>query len=554
MNNKNYVHRPISILLISVLVLQGCATQNAKGEKLSMGESVKETFASDDPCANNKRNIGILAGAVLGAIIGNKVSDKNKTIATVLGAGLGGGLGGLIGSQLDKRECELYKIQQKYALEMQVTPLAINHQNVSNSQNSSNNTSASDQPQRVGLSVSVIDQSQKPQFLSGSDRLQDNAKLHFSEIAKQYSTEQMLADSSVKSSQEKAELVKTFKKRRVLLIGHTDDTGDSKLNADLSERRAKAVANLFYTNGVDLEQLYYQGAGETMPIADNATELGRAKNRRVEIVDLSDETNFQLYLQNRQPNTKYYRPVENSVVLAEDISVKNSSQVKTQGKLKKEEKPKDIKVVDVTPNRSKEIVAKQQTDDSIDFGGVPYKANLAQVNVGDILRTQTKFNIISEAQAETAPVLSCNMDRPRNTGAVKSLKTGREYATNEYLPGLYGRSWQETVNGNLVVLNNVSVLRDASAPVSNPNVKVYANYNPKKNRNPKPDVNLTPQVNTYRGSNGLLYRVFADGAKGLQCIDMLMPLKGGELAKDGKVIYMNNSNTYVTNFKPKMIR
>src|SRR5205823_2690461 len=94
----------------------------------------------------------------------------------------------------------------------------------------------------------------------------------------------------------------------ILLVGHTDDTGSSELNAALSERRARAIARLFYDHGVPIAQVYYQGAGETLPIADNRTEPGRARNRRVEIVDLPDEAALVAYLQDRTPRLEHYRP------------------------------------------------------------------------------------------------------------------------------------------------------------------------------------------------------------------------------------------------------
>ncbi len=80
MEISTFALRPIAAALVSVLVLQGCATQNSKGEKVSMGESLKQTFDSDDPCSNSKRNVGILAGAIIGGLIGNQAGGKNKGI------------------------------------------------------------------------------------------------------------------------------------------------------------------------------------------------------------------------------------------------------------------------------------------------------------------------------------------------------------------------------------------------------------------------------------------------------------------------------------------
>jgi outer membrane protein OmpA-like peptidoglycan-associated protein len=67
------------------------------------------------------------------------------------------------------------------------------------------------------------------------------------------------------------------------VYGHTDSTGSSSFNQVLSESRARTVANYLASQGVSAARIRSQGFGETMPIADNNTLDGRAKNRRVEI-------------------------------------------------------------------------------------------------------------------------------------------------------------------------------------------------------------------------------------------------------------------------------
>lgn len=66
--------------------------------------------------------------------------------------------------------------------------------------------------------------------------------------------------------------------------GHTDSTGTPAHNQVLSEQRAKSVREYLTGKGVAAGRLTTAGYGQVKPVADNATELGRAQNRRVELV------------------------------------------------------------------------------------------------------------------------------------------------------------------------------------------------------------------------------------------------------------------------------
>lgn len=66
--------------------------------------------------------------------------------------------------------------------------------------------------------------------------------------------------------------------------GHTDSTGNSTYNQALSLRRAESVAGVFRDSLYRADQLKVMGFGSDKPIADNATEEGRSKNRRVDII------------------------------------------------------------------------------------------------------------------------------------------------------------------------------------------------------------------------------------------------------------------------------
>jgi outer membrane protein OmpA-like peptidoglycan-associated protein len=70
---------------------------------------------------------------------------------------------------------------------------------------------------------------------------------------------------------------------QVRVIGHTDSTGGDAINNPLSVERAESVRNYLAGRGVAAARVEVSGQGSRSPVADNATEAGRAQNRRVEI-------------------------------------------------------------------------------------------------------------------------------------------------------------------------------------------------------------------------------------------------------------------------------
>lgn len=71
---------------------------------------------------------------------------------------------------------------------------------------------------------------------------------------------------------------------RLSIEGHTDNVGNAKSNAELSARRADAVVAYLIGQGIATQRLKASGKGDSVPVADNRTEDGRARNRRVELV------------------------------------------------------------------------------------------------------------------------------------------------------------------------------------------------------------------------------------------------------------------------------
>jgi OmpA-OmpF porin, OOP family len=94
-----------------------------------------------------------------------------------------------------------------------------------------------------------------------------------------------LQPSSDAALQPVANLMAKDKTLKLEVQGHTDNVGNDAYNQTLSEARAKAVATWLTQHGVAADRLTAKGYGKTKPVADNGSDEGRARNRRVEIAD-----------------------------------------------------------------------------------------------------------------------------------------------------------------------------------------------------------------------------------------------------------------------------
>mgnify|MGYP000443884298 CR=1 FL=1 len=96
-------------------------------------------------------------------------------------------------------------------------------------------------------------------------------------------------DKSVLKADGKAKLddlagkVKAINLEVIIAVGHTDSVGADAYNQKLSVKRADAVKAYLVSKGIEKNRVYTEGKGEKQPVADNKTDAGRSKNRRVEI-------------------------------------------------------------------------------------------------------------------------------------------------------------------------------------------------------------------------------------------------------------------------------
>jgi len=103
-------------------------------------------------------------------------------------------------------------------------------------------------------------------------------KIHFT------SNSSTIRDYSMGKVEEFADFLLKNRGSMVTIIGHTDSVGSASLNKSLSYRRANSVVESLIAKGISSSRIHAEGKGESMPIASNNTEDGKAKNRRIEAI------------------------------------------------------------------------------------------------------------------------------------------------------------------------------------------------------------------------------------------------------------------------------
>jgi OmpA-OmpF porin, OOP family len=81
-----------------------------------------------------------------------------------------------------------------------------------------------------------------------------------------------------------AAILKAYPNAHVKIGGYTDNTGEAAANVALSSARAKNVMDALVGAGIDSSRLESKGYGDQYPVGDNATEEGRAQNRRIALL------------------------------------------------------------------------------------------------------------------------------------------------------------------------------------------------------------------------------------------------------------------------------
>ncbi len=191
---------------------------------------------------------GAAAGAVIGGIIGNQTGSTAR--GAIIGAVVGGAAGAVIGHQMD---------QQAKELDASIPGARV---------------------ERVGEGIQVTFDSGLL-FAYDSDVIQPTAQANFNALAAS---------------------LKKYPESELLIVGHTDATGDDSYNQRLSERRANAAAAYLETQGIARSRVRTSGRGESEPVASNDAEDGRQQNRRVEVAIFASEAYRQQLMKGNSGN------------------------------------------------------------------------------------------------------------------------------------------------------------------------------------------------------------------------------------------------------------
>lgn len=228
---------------IIAMGLTGCATKTQTGALVGTG-------------------VGAAVGAGLGQAIGHSTS------ATLIGAAAGAAAGGLtgaaIGNYMDKQEATMRKaLADSEAASIQRESQVLAQAEASSTKKSQEALSQAE-ASSTKKSVDVLTVTFKSDYLFDVNS-------------------STLLPGAYDELERVAGVLNQYPQTTIRISGHTDSTGSEEYNQKLSERRANAVKTALAGMGVDPARITTIGYGKSKPIASNASESGRLKNRRVEI-------------------------------------------------------------------------------------------------------------------------------------------------------------------------------------------------------------------------------------------------------------------------------
>lgn len=268
--------------------------------------------------------------------------------------------------------------------------------------------------------------------------------------------------------------------REILIVGHSDSAGEAAANQTLSEARARAVANLFVEQGFPREQVFYQGAGESEPLADNSTTVGRANNRRVEVIDAATTEYLgrakRLYI----ANSLYVQKAAAKSVIVEAPAIASAAVPEVESAESTESTASTAAIKPTVYGSGSSV---------IDFAGRPYDGELAMPWFTATATPRAASSLVF-ASAHAAPTQGTRgtqgvpaflEDDLPVAGAVKRAGGGEValYDFDDYLPGYKNAVVYTTIETNQTTapynfaIHPLSLLQERSVATSTVGAKVY---------------------------------------------------------------------------------
>lgn len=476
--------------------------------RLSVASAVSLSLAGCASTASNTQ-IGCTAGAVIGAVIGHKLDKK---AGAVVGGVLGTMVGCGIGHYLDEREKKLAELAKQNQLNTSFERVSMDAEKGAEfNRNATENVVAS------AVAVST----EKPLFDTDKASISDPAQLErLRTFLKGY-------------------LASLDSQSKIYIVGHTDATGSAGHNQQLSEARARFIADQLVALGAKPEQLFYEGVGENQPVASNDSEAGRASNRRFELHDVltTDKAKPVTASQVATISTAKKQRLDNVV-----NAVNRDAKPKVSASTAKAPQPPVAKSKKTTkPAKPAEVATSSQ--DPLGLGGVP----LSSFNLDVIAKlgfAEQQRGLFSKAYASELPIQSCAYAEPVVQSKLRAY-TGQDIVaanTSDSLPNLYGTMWWAKVNTTGVALGPVGIDKDNLQPTRQPKFEFYTNY---KGGNVKPDISVPVSVETYRGQDAVLVRMYAKQEDTpFRCSDVVFSTKGEARTKTTGVIYADNGQLF----------
>lgn len=135
--------------------------------------------------------------------------------------------------------------------------------------------------------ITVVEQKDMTQTITAGKLAEDIGKQGYVALNVNFDNNKaIIKDQDKPTLNEVVKLLKTDVQLKLSVDGHTDNVGNASANKTLSQQRADSIVKYLISNGATAARLVAKGFGSEVPIGDNRTEEGRAKNRRVELVKI----------------------------------------------------------------------------------------------------------------------------------------------------------------------------------------------------------------------------------------------------------------------------